>query len=1826
VRAQDVTYDDKNDKWMDYTSTYRGMASAMTTLSRVDAWVVAGAPIFENAFIAPDDSVKATNSTPQLWDTIDNISIRNRSSYKVTVKHNSGLSSIRWSPTFWDKSLTSGGITGAFQANPNLDAVNILDLNTNNSNPEYWYVYRKGTEAYDTAKMNQTTLFSSMSAATATNATPRMAVTVKPSKTPLSGTVSLSTTKRYMVWNWDIALETVGAFPYLVNGNHDTTHFDKDNKHKDKEMKYSVFTPATNLTNVNIGTAILIEAELDPPSTVPYFKWDVIVEVRADLLLADMIDDDSAYGNGTAARAGQVKNSVRYPLYLSASEVSKATPLTSRGDALLPIDNLRPYGMYTLNRKPAGTAVTIGGEAGDDGPVNGIARVVLWFQRKDGNYVSWHHQAPKPETTLAAVTDFKEWTANSGPAWWDAVGAPGAPAPNDVIPAGVKKPLIPAATATTGGDYAIVIDTNSPSKGIAKWGHTLPMGFADGGIGKLWYVEINSYGLESGPVELHYVVIDKAGNAKYYKERLIIMNNVAVIDRVKLATDIRHMSWTGTNLAGNKPMPSNNKIDDKATVLTPAQWPILNDLRKNIPFIGTSTDIKDDVKKGITDWISFSALGPDKVIDFNVRNNLFAMRVETTKGATLKARSFRLEYVSNARLMSDTNATGTKLTDIQAGRIYVINNRGTARWGMFGADGDDWKQGYAFIATVSGSELDDVAKANIGAGSAWELNPGYPAIGQRTSITPAGLQLADATYVLADASKAESAEFVYSNAAFPSIVDTNGPADVAWPPTGTTWTNANYSLFILRVFDGLESDLFGDFAILRVRVNNDDKTPPFAQLYDINPKTEGQERQNVAPTVGGKDNEQTRSVSPMFIGEGTNSNRTKGGLWNIATALGSVEKPGHIEPMRRNGTGYGTMYTSIQSGESAARNHSLSSAQLGGAATKESATIQKPWADPTGFFARDTVSGRVVLRGYAEDDQRVHQVVLTIGTTNITILDFQAHAASGAGAGTVGDTDSSSANYSPPLTGLLTIPTAQQGKVYFTDSIDAYRHRVEWAYIWDTETTNSGSVTGDNVSVQVTSYNRSGTTTARKTASGTIASPGTAHDGKSETARPNTSPYNKEFPVGLNKYNSITFNLRPYITGFLRNKSLFAHDTRSRQGWYMFARNETAVLKGFNLGTGNISIPGMANTPTSDVAAAAIGNYGITTANNNHYRQFTVGGSATTGSGLVTYSTAVNTGSERVQSGGRPTYIQPWNKEYSPGKDGTELWDDFTQVHIWQSNDTGPGSGDPGRFYVRDNGIILNPAMSIDATDGTLYESHNESGSGGNGWYNAGNTKKSGISSASNETVTQFSDPVFFSDVYRSPGSGSNGAYTWAVSSIIGRSGVLEYWRALGGIFINGAGGTGIRFHGGGTGSTDGSPSYMSDEYSKYLYHGESTWYNASANNTGRTASPPSTDQFMNPHIVTSYSGGSEHIHVSYYDDKDGSIKYRYNLRGSPGTIDLHDGSNSGAGGNTTNPTYNAANVNAIPKMWANLDGGFDQEDTDATTWISGTGTGGNIASGARVVRNGSRGTAIKAGKHNSIAVTSQGYPVIAYYDETNQRLKLAVSGSVSPVLANDWVIRDYVIPSDNKSSFGTGEFVSMKIDTINGTNQNRVHIAAMNTSKRLVYVTGKLNPPAAGSGNIQQTSGGVLTDVTVQVVDSVGSVGRWCALSLDSSGNPWISYMDESYVGSRDGVKVAFLNKTTFYKGVAGGTYFPGKYIDLYGASLEGWETMHVPTTYRVENPVEGPGREHGRLGMECFPTRNVTPTTNNKIWNGAVGYLSQDAAGTSAAMDRYRVAYYVK
>ena len=1700
VCAEDATWNDLLNNGGGDWDTAGGLISRPAA---VTAFVVTGAPVFE------DEQVKMGSSadTGSNWGGIINNNISKRAAYRITVKDDSGLQAIRYTPTRWNAALNGG--SGGFESYGGI--INLLD-------PALEY--------------NTTTYVNDLAAMDAvTPSGPGIAVKAEP-KTTVSG-AGLLPNKTYLIWEPPASISGV----YLIDADGVTRHFESN-----ENKRYTSFTTPAGFITGGISGGEFIPQTVEPPvlpstTSNSYFEWVVTVDVNTAILQG---------AGGSLSQA-----SVLYPVYLAATEISKSTPLTASRIAWLPIDNLPPRAEYTLNRRPSGLRATIGGEAGDEGPVNGLARVVVWFSRKiegppntfTDTPVSWHEKPVAGGLPAAVPT----WVAGEQQ--------------NVILPNGalstVILPSIPAGNIASGGDYAIVIDRNDPSGVSEHHGHKLPMGLAAGGrLGSVWYVEFNSFGLVSGPVTIHYVVYDMAGNARYYKEPLVILNDAPKISRIKLGTDIR-----GNNALQS---PAGNQVQQTGS-LTASN--LLDTIRNQF-----SNDYDTDVSRGITDWISTGVSGMARHVDFNARNNLLAFRVETTGNPDpMKQRNFRFEYVTGATLLTNPGTQQTDLRNVKAGRVYVINDRGTANWGALGAAGDSFETGFAFLATVNG--VDEYNQPRVtGNGSAWELQTAYNWIdtvdgARRGGIRANALDLPDAEFD-AGVQPAQSAEFVYKQAAFGtaannSIIDFAPVRDANYAvrdyPAGVSGNpSRTHSLLIVKVFDGPEEDVFADFALLSVRVNNNDVTIPSAQLYDLNPMTEGQERAQ----------SQQQSLAPMGIG----LNRTRGGLWNTDAAARNVVKPGHIEPRKTT---------------------TLTSAQMGGAATQAQGILAKPWANPAAFFDVDTVSGRVILRGYAEDDQRIARIDLQIGPAvdgnTITILET-ANPAAAANPG-------NPAQYIPPTTGLLKVASVQPANtVYYTDTVDLNRHRVEWAYIWDSETIPVNTVVG-NITVRALVYNAN-------SASAIPSSPDKASRARTQAAN------NAD-------YNSITLHLRPYINGFLRNQNLFFHNTRSRQGWYAFSREENVLVSGFNLGSSastntTITIPSGGNATANAATAAQKPNYGLaTSAPDTQYRYFTVNANSRPGTVTLTANTyqAVNTGAERprftalvsgmardtsVTTGAMYYWIQPWNVQSSSGTEGSDLWDDFTGVHVWQSNDVVTGA-DHGSFPTKRGTTaqpwnIMNPAMSIDPRDGTLYASQNEPGAGtiqNTGTvFVSSNAMNSSSNNRMSKQVMSFVDPIRHSDVYYSPGDGSananTGANYYAVSSIIGRSSTSQTWTVLGGIWIHGPGGGNPGLSNGDviTSNVAGTTTGTS---SPTLYYGESTWYNA-CTQSGTLAAPPTTDQFSNPRIVTARVGTQEHIHVSYYDTKDYSIKYRYNLRGTPGTIN----------------TYNT------DRRWISLDGKFDRDDRVVAT---GNLSGSNFTEEnppSRVVNYEGRRIAgttnpradlPDVGEYNAIAVTSGGFPVIAYYDKTNQKLKLAVSNNAIPTNQSNWKIWDSVIPTDNINHYATGEFVSIRINH----SGNVIHMAALNSNrKNLVYIRGRINTDAANFN-----SGNVFTFETAQVVDSVGDVGRWCSISLDAAGNPWIAYQDEGYRGSMDGVRMAFRNPTHFIKG---GTSYANQDTDVYGVSVSGWETMNVPARYRVQD---------ARLGMENFPTMNYSATTGTKTWDAAVGYLS---------MDLYRIAYYVK
>ncbi|MEZ4734451.1 MAG: hypothetical protein R3E79_45755 [Caldilineaceae bacterium] len=122
-------------------------------------------------------------------------------------------------------------------------------------------------------------------------------------------------------------------------------------------------------------------------------------------------------------------------------------------------------------------------------------------------------------------------------------------------------------------------------------------------------------------------------------------------------------------------------------------------------------------------------------------------------------------------------------------------------------------------------------------------------------------------------------------------------------------------------------------------------------------------------------------------------------------------------------------------------------------------------------------------------------------------------------------------------------------------------------------------------------------------------------------------------------------------------------------------------------------------------------------------------------------------------------------------------------------------------------------------------------------------------------------------------------------------------------------------------------------------------------------------------------------------------------------------------------------------------------------------------------------------GRENSLVLDSSGNPVISYQDQTNDDLKLVKCGNATCTSGNSIQTID---------SAG-GRFTSLALDS--SGNPVISYFDQTNDDLKLV----RCGTADCASGN------------SIQIVDSGGIVGLYTSLALDSSGNPVISYRDNT-------------------------------------------------------------------------------------------------------------------
>lgn len=298
------------------------------------------------------------------------------------------------------------------------------------------------------------------------------------------------------------------------------------------------------------------------------------------------------------------------------------------------------------------------------------------------------------------------------------------------------------------------------------------------------------------------------------------------------------------------------------------------------------------------------------------------------------------------------------------------------------------------------------------------------------------------------------------------------------------------------------------------------------------------------------------------------------------------------------------------------------------------------------------ISGKIILRGEAYDNQRISSIVLQLNGEDVEIARWN---------------DS-----------YHSLVLQENEATLIKNELGLSGHYVEWSYVWDT---NAIVARGVNISVVVKD-----------------ATPNESN-GISYSVNDNIphSDSNK-FSFESWGYNSMLVDVVPYITNVTRNRSYPV--TRTKTGAVPLLRDEgTNRIEGFNLGT-DISKISVEITEDRDGGGTkySIPNSEISKASDGSATTFHVPTNAKDGylSTVVNGIRSINNTNDNTQS---------YNKESNEYQANTKYWTDDRYVRVWQDTDRF-GNTDKGATKVELAKNPAYPAMSMSKYDGTLYASY----------------------------------------------------------------------------------------------------------------------------------------------------------------------------------------------------------------------------------------------------------------------------------------------------------------------------------------------------------------------------------------------------------------------------------------------------------------------------------------------------------------------------------------
>jgi hypothetical protein len=1105
-------------------------------------------------------------------------------------------------------------------------------------------------------------------------------------------------------------------------------------------------------------------------------------------------------------------------------------------------------------------------------------------------------------------------------------------------------------------------DTDSDGNGAGDG--TFGEMWEDKGATKNWQARFDTTSFTDGPLIVHYVIMDEAGNATHYQENIYVGNNAPLIRNITL----------GTNLDGG------------GTTMLKAPAIAVGNTPEGNREITTS---------------------------FRIRNSRFSIDLNALYGNGVKR--YRISAVTR-------NAATVNSTAMARGTVYTIANPGNTNWISYGALNNS--AGTTFVSSGPARLTTDGGDDTTGTAYAYTTRPNAGT--EVSGNFAANDNFTEPTEVIPGKNPTGRVDFVnnilfnnFTNIPDSAAVDNPTEEQRADPPLQRD------RLFIIKVYDttqtGGEENQLAHVALINVDVSNTDTLKPVINFAPF-----GQEYVLRAPA---NDND-----NPIWAK-------------NADRELGSVPAyTRNVVTTENDGTGTKKGYVQYET----------------------HANPDSTGGTPPGDGGRANVSGMVIFKGKAADNNRIYRIAAVIPNYD-----------GGNGAGAEFDiatwNGAALAATDPAMTINAMRPLASANDRGFEMenhnlTLD-YNHVVNWSFAWDTSTVST--VVANRVEITFRVYD------ARDNEAGMTET----------TTRVNIVPYIAEVITPLTMANSA-------------NPSAF---NRSANGWYPVREDDTILLRGFNFNGANtgITVNGAAlngiAVPASGAeingveipalgSAQLIGRKYLTARVDNNG---TDGDANTITSGALVATvgtnpavTSVNNRNNDTATYGSVTITNPKPEDYynrEPNGLNNNILKDDRYLYVWNTGVMINNDGISNPIMRMDNNanryITFGSFIQTSAAGGTGNSQvkliKNNDGLAANTATPQGNPNPNGPPSAAEQAGV--GSVVFFNNRFLNNGLGITPQGEWAV--------VSSNMTSTGGTWT-------FVYNNWGQGTVNArSDQAAQDTYARRLL--------VTLGEDHNRIKYPRIVMQRNVEGTTPVQGTPARVILAYHDTR--------NATGSNQPITLNYGYFYGGQTSITNPapTANAAGY---------VSGNFTGVNTGSTA--------SSPATAQRVADN-ATGTRARSGQYVAAGLLNDGRPVVAWYDAYRQ--SLWYSYGVSPGNRNSTTVPTQTMANWQANAVEIKTYAGTHVDMAVDANNN-VHLAYVDARNGGLWYTLITNATAP---NTSPTTGNVKT----VRVDTYLSTGTKLMLNLRREGTrdvPYITYIHNAFAETKNSVRVAWRKDFT--------------------------------------------------------------------------------------------------